>query len=273
MTTAIEQLLEIMTRLRDPENGCAWDQAQDFSSIAPYTIEEAYEVVDAIARLGDNAGAMTHLRDELGDLLLQVVFHAQMAAEQDAFDFEAVAQAISDKMIKRHPHVFGTDEFRDAQAQTIAWEEQKAIERTELAHTEGRAQSALDGVATALPALTRALKLQKRAARVGFDWPDAVFVLDKIKEEVAELTAEMDARNAQAMADEMGDLLFSAVNLARHLNIDPEAALRAGNDKFERRFRYLEIDLAGQGLDPKELDIVALEDAWVRAKNNEITQN
>ena len=263
---AIAQLLTIMAKLRDPINGCPWDQAQDFASIAPYTIEEAYEVADAIAHLDDEPGAMTHLRDELGDLLLQVVFHAQMAAELDAFDFAAVAQAISDKMIKRHPHVFGAEEFRDATAQTIAWEEQKAIERAELAATEGRAQSALDGVASALPALTRALKLQKRAARVGFDWPDTAPVLAKIDEEIAELTAEMDAGNAPAMAEEMGDLLFSVVNLARHLDIDPEAALRAGNDKFERRFRSLEADLSDQGLDPKEFDIERLEDDFGRAE-------
>ncbi|MBT3373640.1 MAG: nucleoside triphosphate pyrophosphohydrolase [Rhodospirillaceae bacterium] len=268
---AIAQLLTIMAKLRDPINGCPWDQAQDFASIAPYTIEEAYEVADAIAHLDDEPGAMTHLRDELGDLLLQVVFHAQMAAELDAFDFAAVAQAISDKMIKRHPHVFGAEEFRDATAQTIAWEEQKAIERAELAATEGRAQSALDGVASALPALTRALKLQKRAARVGFDWPDTAPVLAKIDEEIAELTAEMDAGNAPAMAEEMGDLLFSVVNLARHLDIDPEAALRAGNDKFERRFRSLEADLSDQGLDPKEFDIERLEDAWTKAKISENT--
>ena len=268
---AIAQLLTIMAKLRDPINGCPWDQAQDFASIAPYTIEEAYEVADAIAHLDDEPGAMTHLRDELGDLLLQVVFHAQMAAELDAFDFAAVAQAISDKMIKRHPHVFGAEEFRDATAQTIAWEEQKAIERAELAATEGRAQSALDGVASALPALTRALKLQKRAARVGFDWPDTAPVLAKIDEEIAELTAEMDAGNAPAMAEEMGDLLFSVVNLARHLDIDPEAALRAGNDKFERRFRSLEADLSDQGLDPTEFDIERLEDAWTKAKISENT--
>jgi len=268
---AIAQLLTIMAKLRDPINGCPWDQAQDFASIAPYTIEEAYEVADAIAHLDDEPGAMTHLRDELGDLLLQVVFHAQMAAELDAFDFAAVAQAISDKMIKRHPHVFGAEEFRDATAQTIAWEEQKAIERAELAATDGRAQSALDGVASALPALTRALKLQKRAARVGFDWPDTAPVLAKIDEEIAELTAEMDAGNAPAMAEEMGDLLFSVVNLARHLDIDPEAALRAGNDKFERRFRSLEADLSDQGLDPKEFDIERLEDAWTKAKISENT--
>ena len=265
------QLLAIMAKLRDPDGGCAWDLEQTFATIAPYTIEEAYEVADAIQHLGDEPGDMAHLRDELGDLLLQVVFHAQMAQEQDAFDFDAVARAISDKMIKRHPHVFGPDQFRDAQSQTIAWEEQKAIERSELADDQERDPSALDGVATALPALTRALKLQKRAARVGFDWPDAAPVLDKITEEMAELKAEMDAGDAPAMADELGDLLFSVVNLARHLDIDPEAALRAGNGKFERRFRHLEADLSDQGIDPKALDIERLEEAWTEAKNSEIT--
>lgn len=262
----MDKLLAIMARLRDPDDGCPWDLAQDFASIAPYTIEEAYEVADAIEK-----NDLNHLRDELGDLLLQVVFHAQMASEQDAFDFNAVADAISDKMIKRHPHIFDTSQYRNAKTQTIAWEEQKAIERAELAAKESRAVSALDGVASALPALTRALKLQKRAARVGFDWPDTAPVLAKIDEEIAELTAEMDAGNAPAMAEEMGDLLFSVVNLARHLDIDPEAALRAGNDKFERRFRSLEADLSDQGLDPKEFDIERLEDAWTKAKISENT--
>ena len=178
----MDKLLAIMARLRDPDDGCPWDLAQDFASIAPYTIEEAYEVADAIEK-----NDLNHLRDELGDLLLQVVFHAQMASEQDAFDFNAVADAISDKMIKRHPHIFDTSQYRNAKTQTIAWEEQKAIERAELAAKESRAVSALDGVASALPALTRALKLQKRAARIGFDWPDAAPVMDKIREETAEL--------------------------------------------------------------------------------------
>ncbi|MDP6832237.1 MAG: nucleoside triphosphate pyrophosphohydrolase [Alphaproteobacteria bacterium] len=267
----IQQLLAVMAKLRDPDGGCAWDLEQSFATIAPYTIEEAYEVADAIEHLGDGPGDMAHLRDELGDLLLQVVFHAQMAAEQEAFDFDAVAWAISDKMIKRHPHVFGADQFRDAQAQTVAWEEQKALERSELADGQGRDPSALDGVAAALPALTRALKLQKRAARVGFDWPDAAPVLSKIDEEVAELKAEMEAGDGPAMAEELGDLLFSVVNLARHLEIDPEAALRAGNAKFERRFRRLEADLTAQDLAPKELDIERLEEAWVKAKNTENT--
>jgi len=260
----MSRLLSIMAKLRDPDGGCPWDLKQDFASIAPYTIEEAYEVADAIAK-----GEMGNLRDELGDLLLQVVFHAQMAHEQDAFDFEDVAGAISDKMIKRHPHVFGTDQIDGAGAQTIAWEEQKAFERAKLAEQESRELSALDGVATALPALTRALKLQNRAARVGFDWPDVAPVLAKIVEETAELQAEMAAGNSEAMAEEMGDLLFSVVNLARHLKLDPEAALRAGNDKFEKRFRLLERDLAAEGLVPNDLSIGKLEKIWQDVKKRE----
>ena len=259
--TPMQRLLTIMARLRDPDGGCPWDLAQDFASIAPYTIEEAYEVADAIEH-----GDMTHLRDELGDLLLQVVFHAQMASEQDDFTFQDVAAAISDKMIKRHPHVFGTEQLHSKEAQTVAWEEQKATERAATARAEGRRDSALDGVATALPALTRALKLQKRAARVGFDWPETAPVLDKIEEEIAELRAEMDADDAAGMADELGDLIFSMVNLARHLKIDPEAALRAANSKFEGRFRALEASLTAQGRTPSDLDIEALESAWIDAK-------
>lgn len=269
----MNRLLAIMARLRDPAEGCPWDLEQDFSSIAPYTIEEAYEVADAIA-----TGNMSHLRDELGDLLLQVVFHAQMAAEQHFFDFEAVADAISEKMIRRHPHIFepelaapNIENIDGSAAQTLAWEEQKAAERAAAAKVEGRRASALDGVASALPALTRALKLQKRAARVGFDWPEIAPVFAKLSEETAELRAEMTARNQAGIAEEMGDLLFSVVNLARHLDLDPEAALRAGNDKFERRFRSLETDLADQGVDPAELDIDALEAAWRNAKGKEIT--
>jgi len=255
-----------MARLRDPDGGCPWDLAQDFTSIAPYTIEEAYEVADAVS-MGD----MAHLRDELGDLLLQVVFHAQMASEQQAFDFGSVAAAISDKMIRRHPHVFALDQIPNATAQTIAWEKQKALERAQAARDEGRRDSALDGVASALPALTRALKLQKRAARVGFDWPDVAPVLDKINEEMAELQAEMATDNGPGMADELGDLIFSMVNLARHLEIDPEAALRAANAKFEGRFRYLERALAVRGHSPKELDIEALEVVWSEAKKLEVS--
>ena len=262
----MSRLLTIMAQLRDPVRGCPWDQIQNFASIAPYAIEEAYEVADAIAK-----GDMTSLRDELGDLLLQVVFHAQMAAEIGEFDFEDVAGAISDKMIKRHPHVFGADDITDAAAQTLAWEAQKATERAQLAAEEGRRPSALEGVANALPALTRALKLQNRAARVGFDWPELAPVIAKIAEETAELQAEMTAGDSAAMAEEMGDLLFSVVNLARHLKLDPEAALRAGNNKFERRFRKLEELLDEQGLKPDELGIEDLENAWSEVKLREIT--
>jgi len=262
----MSRLLTIMAQLRDPVRGCPWDQKQNFASIAPYAIEEAYEVADAIAK-----SDMTSLRDELGDLLLQVVFHAQMAAEIGEFDFEDVAGAISDKMIKRHPHVFGADDITDTAAQTLAWEAQKATERAQLAAEEGRRPSALDGVANALPALTRALKLQNRAARVGFDWPEAAPVIAKIAEETAELQAEMTAGDSAAMAEEMGDLLFSVVNLARHLKLDPEAALRAGNDKFERRFRKLEELLDEQGLKPDELGIEDLENAWSEVKLRENT--
>ena len=262
----MSRLLTIMAQLRDPVRGCPWDQKQNFASIAPYAIEEAYEVADAIAK-----GDMTSLRDELGDLLLQVVFHAQMAAEIGEFDFEDVAGAISDKMIRRHPHVFGADDITDAAAQTLAWEAQKATERAQLAAEEGRRPSALDGVANALPALTRALKLQNRAARVGFDWPESAPVIAKIAEETAELQTEMTAGDSAAMAEEMGDLLFSVVNLARHLKLDPEAALRAGNDKFERRFRKLEELLDEQGLKPDELGIEDLENAWSEVKLRENT--
>ena len=263
-----ERLLAIMARLRDPDTGCPWDLQQDFASIAPYTIEEAYEVADAIAK-----DDMPHLRDELGDLLLQVVFHAQMADEKQAFNFQAVAESICDKMIKRHPHIFSSrelgTEIDGAAAQTLAWEDQKATERALSASETGRPLSALDGVATALPALMRAEKLQKRAARIGFDWPEVSPVWGKISEEMAELKAEIAAGDQDAMAEEMGDLLFSVVNLARHLKIDPESALRAGNDKFERRFRSLEKDLADQGHIPVELDIKTLEQAWKNTKNKE----
>ena len=262
----MERLLAIMARLRDPERGCPWDLEQTFKTIAPYTIEEAYEVADAI-----DHGDMDHLRDELGDLLLQVVFHAQMASEKTAFDFAAVADAISRKMIKRHPHVFGDAVLRDTGAQTVAWEEQKAIERAAAAELSGRPISALDGVATALPALTRALKLQKRAARVGFDWPDVAPVIDKIHEEIAELTAEISSGNETAQAEEMGDLLFSVVNLARHLVVDPLVALRAGNDKFERRFRSLENNLSDLHNKLGEIGIEKLEQAWKTVKKAENT--
>ena len=261
----MQRLLTIMARLRDPDGGCPWDLQQTFDTIAPYTIEEAYEVADAIEH-----GRMGDLRDELGDLLLQVVFHAQIAKEQDIFSFDDVLNSISDKMVKRHPHVFGSTKIDHAAVQSLAWEEQKAAERAEKAGIQRQTPSALDGVATALPALTRALKLQNRAARIGFDWPETAPVLDKIQEEIDELQTEIETGDETAMVDEMGDLLFSVVNLARHLKIDPEAALRTGNDKFERRFKLLETDLARRGDDISRLSIEALESAWQKIKKQEI---
>ena len=256
--TQTRRLLEIMAKLRHPEHGCPWDIEQDFRSIAPYTIEEAYEVAAAI-----EAEDMGELRDELGDLLLQVVFHARMAEEAGAFDFAQVATAISEKMERRHPHVFGETEVGGAAAQTRAWEEHKARERA----AKGDGESVLSGVALALPALMRAEKLQKRAARVGFDWPEAAQVFAKIEEEVSELNEEMTCGgDRDRLEDEIGDLFFALVNLARHLAIDPEVALRRCNAKFERRFRSIETTLAAQGRNPKDVSLDELEDLWQAAK-------
>ncbi len=261
---AILRLIEVMARLRDPETGCPWDIEQSFETIAPYTIEEAYEVADAIER-GDKEG----LKDELGDLLLQVVYHARMAEEDGDFDFAAVAAAISDKMVRRHPHVFGAEEVDSAAAQTRAWEDHKAAERQAKAAAGGQA-SVLDGVALGLPALTRAVKLQKRAARVGFDWPDILPVLDKIEEEISELKQEIhDGMKPDRITDELGDLLFVLANLARHLDADPEAALRHGNAKFTRRFRAIEARFASAGREMAEADLDELEDAWQAVKRDE----
>ncbi len=259
------ELRRIMARLRDPESGCPWDIEQTFASIAPYTIEEAYEVADAIAR-----GDLAALKDELGDLLRQVVFHARMAEEAEAFDFDAVAAAISAKMIRRHPHVFGGSTVENAAAQTRAWEDHKSEERRSKAAVEGRKPSVLDGVAQGLPALSRALKLQRRAARVGFDWPEAIQVLDKIEEEIGELRAEVESGSGRdRLEDELGDILFAIANLARHFEIDPEAALRGTNDKFTRRFRMVEERFGG---DPQALSQASLEEmesAWHAAKADE----
>jgi len=241
---ALEDLVEIMRRLRDPQTGCAWDREQTFATIAPYTIEEAYEVADAIER-----GDMAHLKDELGDLQLQVVYHARIAEELGAFDISDVIETISAKMIRRHPHIFGDE------AQSPGWEALKAAERD---HHED--QSALAGVALALPALKRAEKLQRRAARVGFDWPDASGPRAKIHEELDEIDA---ARTQDELSAELGDLLFSVVNLARHLEVDPEAALRAATARFEQRFRKVET-LAERQL--AEMNIDELEALWQRAK-------
>lgn len=263
----IDRLLAIMARLRDPDGGCPWDLEQTFATIAPHTIEEAYEVAEAI-----ETGDRMALRDELGDLLFQVVFYAQMAREEGSFDFDAIAAAISDKMIRRHPHVFGEGGGVDsAAAQVRAWEAQKAGERAEKAKGNGAAPpSALDGVTATLPAITRAQKLQDRAGRVGFDWPEAIQVLDKIAEEAAEVRAEIaGGAGRERLEDEVGDLLFACVNLARKLGIDAESALRRGNRKFERRFRSIEAALAAQGRSPKETSLEAMEELWIAAKRAE----
>ena len=255
----VTRLLEIMARLRDPEHGCPWDVAQTFRTIAPYTIEEAYEVADAVEQQD-----MPALKDELGDLLLQVVFHARMAEEDGLFDFDAVAGAISDKMVRRHPHVFGADKVESAAAQTVNWEALKAAERAEKAADGKRPHSALDGVARGLPGLTRAEKLQKRAARVGFDWPETSQVFDKIDEELAEIKDEIENSGPPArLEDEIGDLLFVVVNLARHLKVDPESALRHANAKFEHRFHQVEAAFP-KGLEGVSLD--QMEAAWQAAK-------
>ena len=266
MPANLDRLLTIMARLRDPDGGCPWDLEQSFTTIAPYTIEEAYEVADAIERddLGD-------LRDELGDLLLQVVFHARMAEEAGAFAFDDVAGAIVDKMVRRHPHVFGDASGGDADLRAT-WEAQKAAERAQKASARGQAHAAgaLDDVPRALPALMRAEKLQKRAARVGFDWRDLGPVLAKIEEELGELRAEIDADAPAARLEaELGDVLFAVVNLGRHLGVDPESALRGTNGRFESRFRAIEAALAARGLGPADVDLDELERLWVEAKRAE----
>ncbi|PZP21383.1 MAG: nucleoside triphosphate pyrophosphohydrolase [Kocuria rhizophila] len=253
-TDETARLIGIMAALRDPETGCPWDIEQDFASIAPYTIEEAHEVADAIAR-----EAWDELPGELGDLLLQVVFHAQMADEAGMFGFADVARAISDKLVARHPHVFGTESRDKSAAQQVKdWEAIKATERAAKAE-----KGVLDGVALGLPALTRAIKLQNRAARVGFDWPSADEVLDKLAEETAELRAATDPAHR---AEEFGDLLFVMANLARHLDIDPEAALRDANAKFTRRFAAIEAALAADGRRPEDSTLAEMDALWDAAK-------
>lgn len=263
---ATARLLEIMAKLRDPEGGCPWDQVQDFASIAPYTIEEAYEVEDAIAQ-----GSPATLMDELGDLLFQVVYHARMAEERGWFSFADVAQAISDKMIRRHPHVFGDAAARTAEGQTSAWEVQKAAERVERAE-----HGTLAGIPVGLPALTRAAKLTRRAGRVGFDWPDAASVLDKLEEEARELRHELkddlQSIDYTALKDEVGDLLFVLANLARKLEVDPEDCLRGANRKFERRFGFIEQTLKITGKSPADSTLEAMEALWQEAKRHERSQ-
>jgi MazG family protein len=260
---AFRELARIMARLRDPEAGCPWDLEQDFATIAPYTIEEAYEVADAIER-----GDMVELRDELGDLLFQVMFHSRMAEEAGAFSLADVVAGINDKMIRRHPHVFGEKDVRSAHEQTVAWEVMKAAERARKAAPEGPA-SALDGVARALPALLRAEKLQKRAARTGFDWTETPPIFDKLEEEVAEVKAAIAGGDPAEIEDEVGDLLFVAANLARRLDIDPEQALRKANAKFERRFRAMEAAAAAEGVDFASLSLDDQEAYWQRVKATE----
>lgn len=255
--TPIDRLNAIMARLRDPEDGCPWDVEQSFATIAPYTIEEAYEVADAIER-----GDFDDLKSELGDLLFQVVFHARMAQERGLFGFDEVATAIADKLERRHPHVFADEAAKaDGAAQKDRWEEIKAAER------KARAQhGALDDVPVGLPALARAAKLTKRAARVGFDWPSVDEVLDKLDEEVAELKAEITAGDAAKAAEELGDLLFVMANLGRKLGVEPEAALRAANAKFARRFAFIEAELARDGRTPEQSDLEEMDRLWDAAK-------
>lgn len=265
----VHRLMEIMAALRTPGSGCPWDLEQDFRSIVPYTIEEAYEVADAIAR-----NDMDDLCDELGDLLLQVAFHARMAEEQNAFDFGDVVTAVTTKMIRRHPHVFDDARGRDIAAVNVAWNEIKAEEKKERLERRQRrglppepeSQRVLEGVATGAPALTRAIKLQAKAADVGFDWPEVRQVLDKIREEIDEVDAEIQADNREAAAEEIGDVLFAVANLARHLGVDPEAALRGTNNKFTRRFAYIEDRLAVSGRHPGEADLDEMESLWQEAK-------
>ncbi|MBL3596313.1 nucleoside triphosphate pyrophosphohydrolase [Rhodovulum sulfidophilum] len=256
----LPRLLEIMRRLRDPKTGCPWDIEQDFRSIAPYTIEEAYEVADAIER-----EAWDELEGELGDLLLQSVYHAQMGEEAGLFDFHSVADRVSDKMVARHPHVFGAeDREKSAEQQTRDWETIKAAERA-----GKEARGVLDDVALALPALTRAVKLQKRAARVGFDWPETAQVLDKIVEEAQELVEARETLTQAEVFEEFGDLLFVVANLARHLKIEPEEALRAANAKFTRRFNGIEARLAAMGKRPEDSDLAEMDALWDAVKAEE----
>ena len=265
----IEALLQVMARLRDPAGGCPWDVAQTFATIAPYTIEEAYEVADAIDR-----GDMADLRDELGDLLLQVVFHARMAEEQGAFDFSDVVAAIVDKMQRRHPHVFAGSTVAGVEAQSREWDAHKRRERDAAGDRDG---SALAGIARGLPEWQRALKLQERAARVGFDWPGPEPVLAKLQEEIGEVRVEFDAVAADPddaaarnrLEDELGDMLFVCANLARHATVDPGTALRRANAKFERRFRAMEAMAAADGVDLSALSLDAQECYWNRAKRAE----
>jgi tetrapyrrole methylase family protein/MazG family protein/ATP diphosphatase len=265
MSGDIDRLIEIMAALRTPGTGCPWDLEQDFRSIAPYAIEEAYEVVEAI-----ESGDLNELKDELGDLLLQVTFHARLAQEQGAFAFPDVVAAICDKLIRRHPHVFGGADALTADGVTAQWSEIKAAEKA--AKGAAAPASLLDGVPLALPALSRAVKLQQKASKVGFDWDDAVHVLDKIREETEEVAAELarpGVKASPALEEEIGDLLFVVSNLARHARVDPEQALRGANAKFERRFHHIERRLAELGATPEAASLDEMEALWVEAKRLE----
>lgn len=264
MPEKIERLVEIMAALRTPGSGCPWDLEQDFRSIAPYAIEEAYEVVEAI-----ESGDLDELKDELGDLLLQVVFHSRMAQEQGAFAFPDVVAGICEKLVRRHPHVFGAGKSPTSAGVTAQWNEIKAAEKA--AKGAPAPASLLDGVPLALPALSRAVKLQQRASKVGFDWNDAAHVMGKIREETEEVAAELaePTANLKAIEEEIGDLLFVVSNLARHAEIDPEQALRGANAKFERRFHHIERRLAQMGSSPEAASLDEMEALWVEAKNLE----
>ena len=269
----IRRLIEIMAALRDPVAGCPWDVEQTFASIVPFTIEEAYEVADAVER-----GSTEDLREELGDLLLQVVFHARMAEEAGMFDFGGVVEAITAKLVRRHPHVFGDANARNSLAVKALWGRIKAEEKRAKSESPairglpGEGQSgALDGVPLALPALTRAMKLQEKAGEVGFDWNDIRAVLAKVVEEIAEVEAEIATGSAQSLSGEVGDLVFTVVNLARHLKVDPETALRGANARFERRFAYIERRLAERGQTPENASLNEMESLWVDAKAKELS--
>lgn len=258
-STPIDRLKTLMERLRDPKSGCPWDAEQSFETIAPYTIEEAYEVSDAI-----DQGDMVMLREELGDLMFQVIFHGQIAKEKGVFDLDDICDDLTRKMVRRHPHVFGDGDDRSVAEQTIAWEDQKALERA--SKTGGKPQSVLSGVALALPALMRAEKLQKRAARTGFDWPNIDGVLDKITEEARELGEAINESDPDHMEDEMGDLLFAVTNLARKIGVDPEIALRRTNQKFTARFEHIENAARSGGTDLNDMSLDDMEILWQEAK-------
>ncbi|MBL4824560.1 MAG: nucleoside triphosphate pyrophosphohydrolase [SAR324 cluster bacterium] len=264
--TPIENLKNVMSRLRHPAEGCPWDREQTFASVAPYTIEEAYEVSDAIER-----NDLPALKEELGDLLLQIVFHSRMAEESGDFDFNDVAQTISAKMIRRHPHVFGEEEERSREFHSDEWETQKKRERAEKAYRRGdNVPSILDGIALAFPALMRAEKLGKRAAKAGFDWPEIEPVFEKMDEEILELRSELEKNeiSEEAVEEELGDILLSVVSLARHLRVDPELALRRANDKFESRFRFIEKQLFEAAKKPEETELAEYEALWQEAKQS-----